>query len=357
MLTIDGIIFTLQRAGGISVIFKSLLAYLSDTNFEVNNIVDGINLQDSIPNTSSLKTQIREARTFERYRACRVRKSDSVLSSLEINNHIYHSSYYRTPTDPGIANVLTVYDFMYERYRQGPAKWIHTIQKNNAIKRAQSIICISKSTQDDLFEYAKLTSTQKIYVIHCGVSDIFRPCEAPGSQALKETPPYILFVGQRAGYKNFKLALATLSVLPDFELRCVGGGDLVKSDLEGWPSDVLKRVKHMGFTTDSELNLLYNNAACLLYPSSYEGFGIPVIEAMKAGCPVVSTNCKAIVEIGGDSLQVVPEHDPRALANAVLKSISSERAKLVEMGIKNAKKYSWDSTNEKTVRVYKDLGL
>lgn len=360
MLTVDGIIFTLQRAGGISVIFRSLLDYLNQQGIVTTHLLDGQSLQELAQHSGSVKTEIRLARTLERYRSCRI--ADLGATGSLHRSPLYHSSYYRTPTDNKVTSVLSVYDFMYERYRKGPAKWVHTFQKNAAIKRAQSIICISQSTLDDLVEFVGVRSDQSVKVIHCGVSECFKPLKLDHQEFLHDPPttgdrPFILFVGQRAGYKNFKLALTTLAELTDFELRCVGGGNFSPSEFEGVPEHVVSRVKHMGFTTDDELNLLYNQAVCLFYPSSYEGFGIPVIEAMRAGCPVVSTNCKAIVEIGADALQMVPEHDPSALARAVLRTASSDREAIVQRGIWNAQLYSWDITNQKTLQLYKELGL
>ena len=355
MLTIDGIIFTLQRAGGISVIFRSLLDHLNKQGIATTHILDGQSRQDLVDYKEGVTTKIRSARTLERYKSCRI--NDLSSTGVLHASSLFHSSYYRTPTDKKITSVLTVYDFMYERYRKGPAQWVHTLQKNAAIKRAQSIICISQSTLDDLVEFVGVKPEQSVKVIHCGVSECFKPVELNHDLPRNGDRPFILFVGQRAGYKNFKLALLTLAQLTDFELRCVGGGDFSQSEFEGVPEHVVSRVKHMGFTTDEELNLLYNQAACLFYPSSYEGFGIPVLEAMSAGCPVVSTNCKAIVEIGGDALQMVPEHDPSALARAVLQTVCSDRESIVRRGISNAKLYSWDITNQKTLQLYKQLGI
>jgi len=355
MLNVDGIIFTLQRAGGISAIFRSLLGYLNRENIVTNHLLDGI-CQQELPQFSwAVRTQVRKSRSFERYRSCRSGISES-KPAFSISS-IFHSSYYRIPADLRATSVLTVYDFMYERFRKGPPLWVHSIQKEIAIKRAQSIICISQATLDDLVKYVGLRSDQKVHVVHCGVSDLFKPIAEGDRESNFEDPPYMLFVGQRGGYKNFKLALSTLAVLPDFELKCVGGGEFKKTEFEGIPGHVLSRVKHMGFIRDEELNILYTRAACLFYPSSHEGFGIPVIEAMKAGCPVVSINCKAILEIGGGALLMVPEQDPIALAGEVLRSVSSERLHIVNRGIINADKYSWEIANKKTVEIYKEVGL
>jgi mannosyltransferase len=369
MLFVDGIIFTLQRAGGISAIFRSLLNYLDHQNVVTNHFLDGQSLQeldqclDPAREEGAVKTTERTPRALERYRSCKMempRAKSSSSSSSNLNNpssDIYHSSYYRTPTDKSVTSVLTVYDFMYERYRKGPARWVHTLQKNAAIKRAQSIICISQTTLEDLVEFAGLRPDQTVSVVYPGVSESFKPILVGQDSSEPAARPFILFVGLRGGYKNFKLALQTLTELPEFELRCVGGGGFSGFEFEGFPEHVVSRVRHMGFTTDEELNGLYNEAACLFYPSRYEGFGIPVLEAMKAGCPVVSINCKSIVEIGGAALQMVPLEDPTLLAKAVMRTLSSQRGDIVNMGRFNAINFSWDKSNFETLQVYKKLGL
>jgi mannosyltransferase len=148
-----------------------------------------------------------------------------------------------------------------------------------------------------------------------------------------------------------------MEFLPDLELRCVGGGALRPEELAAVPAGTQRRIKHLGFVTDEALNEHYNRALCLVYPSSYEGFGIPVVEAMRAGCPVVSTRCKAVLEVGGVALTVAGDAEPRALADAVLRlTLDAYRRQVVSAGLDIAKQYSWDKTHDATLAVYKSLG-
>jgi len=341
---VDGIIYSLQASGGVSVYFSELIRFLSrQKQLELSVdlfepcIARGI---DDIK--TSHFTQFKRSRWQERYRSCQ--------GSNDLD--VFHSTYYRRPANSSMPTVVTVHDFIYERYQRGPRQLVHTAQKNAAIRAAQAVICISESTKQDLLEFVGRTPGQKIYVIHNGVADIFKDLRLESS-----VTPFVLFVGQRAGYKNFCMALAAMEFLPDFELQCVGGGPILPEELKGVSDSVVTRVRHLGFVSDEELNVLYNRALCLVYPSSYEGFGIPVIEAMRAGCPVVSTDCKAVLEVGRDALTVVTERDPRAIANAILNTTSSTRESLIQKGLAVAQTYSWDTTHRQTLEVYSSLSI
>ena len=317
-ITIDGVVFSLQRAGGVSVYFRTLLEFLDSRHENAQILLEGSLLQHVEEFGVNILSIRRKARLLERYRHC----------CLPDDVSVFNSSYYRLPNRSNIPTVVTVYDFIYERYLRGPRQWVHTAQKNAAIRAAQAIICISESTKSDLLNFIGEIPGQTIRVIHCGVSELFHKLNIEPSGV-----PFVLFVGQRGGYKNFRLVLEAMAFLPDLELRCVGGGMIHPHELKDVPNSVARRIKHLGFVSDEELNIIYNRAQCLVYPSSYEGFGIPVVEAMRSGCPVVCLECKAVLEVGRDALTIVSAPDPRYMADVILKTASSERPWLVQKGM------------------------
>lgn len=340
---IDGIIFSLQRYGGISVYFKELLGYLAVARLPATLTLDEPTVQNLEDCPSAVTIENRGARHLERFRPCRVPSSATV----------FHSSFYRLPDDRAVPSVVTVHDFIYERFRKGPQRWIHSAQKQAAIRQAQVIICISESTKDDLQEWVGVRANQSLHVIHNGVSPLFHSIEVNSP-----SQPFVLFVGERRGYKNFALALDALSYLSDLELHCVGGGAFRATDFIGVSESVRKRVRHLGFVSEKELNEAYNKAVCLLYPSQYEGFGIPVVEAMRAGCPVVSINCKAVLEVGGEALEKTEGEDPRALAECVKRLFGPDHRKIkIEAGLQRAQLFDWEQCHRQTVNIYRMLGV
>lgn len=342
-LLIDAIVFSLQRYGGVSEYFYQLVRKLETKNIPASILLE-VPLKRQIDTSSRTLPFIRrQARLLERYLSCRLPAGCSV----------FHSSYYRLPEQCSTPTVVTVHDFVYERYARGPRRWVHSQQKHAAIRAAQAVICVSEATRQDLIEFVGESPGQAVHVIHNGVSDVFRPLSLASTST-----PYVLYIGERRGYKNFELLLKAMAFLPELQLCCVGGGALRAGELSAAPERIRKRVSHLGFVSDVTLNELYNRAFCLVYPSNYEGFGIPVVEAMRAGCPVVSARCKAVLEVGGAALTVANETDPRALAEAVLRLTSSEyRNRMILAGLEVSRQFSWDWTHEGTLAVYKSLGL
>ncbi|HDX6704327.1 TPA: glycosyltransferase family 4 protein, partial [Escherichia coli] len=265
----------------------------------------------------------------------------------KIKNKVFHSSYYRLPQDKGIPVVTTVHDFTYEKYISGPPKWVHSWQKYKAIKHSELLICVSNNTAKDLMEYCGVDE-KKIRVIHNGVSEIYRPL---GDYQRDNS---IVFIGARGGYKNFDVAVRALKHLSDFRMVIVGGGVLNNDEITLLEHNIPGRYEWLGRLTDEELNLQYNKAYCLIYPSSYEGFGIPIIEAMRAGCPVIAINNSSIPEVAGDAAILIEYAEAELVVEAV-QSLHTDYNKLRLAGLSQASHFSWDKCYSATKKIYKEL--
>lgn len=339
MIVFDRVIGLLQRTGGISVLFDEICSRLH------RDSIDYLVCDFSSKETGFISERIPQ-RFFERYR------DFSGYSPRGIKKAVFHSTYYRLPVDSTFKVITTVHDFTYERVVGGVPKWIHSIQKNRAIRGADRIICVSESTKADLLYYLPDTPSENVKVVYNGVSEGFYP------NPVIEKKEIVLFVGQRSRYKNFKSVVLGLSKNPSLILECVGGGAFTRSELELLNKYIPNRYRHLGYVTPADLNAAYNRALCLVYPSLYEGFGIPVLEAMRAGCPVIAVNSSSIPEVAGDAGYLLEKADPCEIYDAIERVQStSTRAELIRKGMNQASKFSWENTYTGTLSVYKEMLL
>jgi len=335
MLLYDGIVFSLQRTGGISVLFLEILSRLPAGSFALSGSQAG-----PPPALRGVPYTHLAPRRFERYRPARVRHGYDV----------FHSTYYRLPDRAGGKIVTTVYDYVYERFAGWARRSVHSWQKRKAVAGSDLIICISESTRRDLIEFSGASAAERAIVIPCGVSDAFHPI--PGTT----TRPQVLFVGARGGYKNFAAVVDAVGGLPDLELVCVGGGPFTRAETAMLERRVPRRYRAAGYVGTAELNAEYNRSLCLAYPSRYEGFGIPILEAMRAGCPVIAVNRSSIPEVAGDAAELLESGHPDEIRSAVGRLMtSSRREDLVRRGRAQAARFSWDATVTRTVAAYEEL--
>ncbi len=350
----DNIIFSQQKAGGISIVWyeiiKRLLKEKHITTFFIEYKNGNKNIfrnllciqMDRIFKHSGFILKIR-------------RYFNPILSLTE--KTIFHSSYYRTCNHKFAFNVTTVHDFTYEKYYHGIAKSLHCFQKYRAINNSDIIICISENTKNDLMKYLPKTDKNKIRVIYNGVSDDYFKIENPIiNQIPFAAQSYMIFVGSRKAYKRFDFAVDVVRKI-NFNLIIVGGGDLTDQESKLLDSEIgVEKYKHMGSILNNQLNELYNNAFCLIYPSEYEGFGIPVIEAQKAGCPVVAFNGSSIKEIAGNTPLLFKEYNiDKISSNVSMLFDISKRNLIIQEGIINAKRFSWDITYSQIISVYREI--
>jgi mannosyltransferase len=279
----DNIIFELQNAGGISLYWFELLSRIQSQSD--NTILFGYensNIFCSDLNLTNLKSEIYSVSFRRRYFPFQ-----PANKSLLKEKHVFHSSYFRYSNHPQSINITTVHDFTYEHFVRGPRLWVHSWQKKLAVKKSQGIICVSDNTKKDLLYFYPWIDSCSVKVIHNGVSDAFFPVENPYPALFKNLgfspeSPYLLFVGDRSIYKNFDAFISLAEYFSDFDLIVVGGKQFTEEEaLKIAPLG--RRFQHFRDVSSSVLNHLYNAAHCLIYPTYNEGFGIPNLQAMKAG--------------------------------------------------------------------------
>ena len=265
--------------------------------------------------------------------------------------HIFHSSYFRTPVKTSDAIIVTtVHDFTHEKYYRGPRLWMHKYLKDIAINASDCIISVSQYTKNELLNRYPHISDTTVKVISHGASSEFRYIKDVNCRLEN---PFFLFVGARERYKNFDFAIKLTAACKDFHLYIVG------SPLTAKEHFMLNRILGNRFSAfgnidNSTLNKLYNTAFCLLYPSSNEGFGIPVLEAMQAGCPFIALNASSMPEVAGGAGVLLQSLNLDEALYAV-EIIANRKDEIVEKGLKQATKFSWDNCFKETYSLYRSL--
>lgn len=276
---------------------------------------------------------------------------------------IYHETYYSmSDYCPFSAKrIVTVYDMIHEKYSEyfPDASMVHQM-KSLAVRRADHVICISENTKRDLIELL-VVPEEKITVVYLGCS-LAKSDKQKARNPFPCQKPFILFVGDRSGYKNFErflLAYASSSFLKsEFDVICFGGGELSPSHSALIQSlDIAKgSVRHLA-GNDDILSGLYLSATAFVYPSLYEGFGIPLLEAMSLGCPVVCANTSSIPEVVGDAAELFDPYDESAMGSAIERVVSTPQyaTMLVEKGRRRASLFSWEKCVRDTLCVYHNV--
>lgn len=290
------------------------------------------------------------------------------LCNIEIKQNspdIIHETYYSVKElykkKATQKTVITVYDMLYEKFPHLLPKSDEVcLAKKKAIERADHIICISENTKRDLLEFLQI-APEKISVVYLGSS--ISSCNSfnLNFQLVRYNSPYILYVGQRYSYKNFARflrAYASTQLKHDFKIICFGGGSFSKSELELIHSINLSEEQIIQISgSDNVLTDLYAHASAFVYPSLYEGFGIPLLEAMFFGCPVVCSKTSSLPEVAGNAAKFFDPYDQDDIANALEQVLFSTKTRetLVKLGHERVKMFSWDKCADETLDIYLSL--
>lgn len=364
-LLVDGIIFQNQTQGGISRIYSEILPRMSDIESElsVELLTSGV-LKQPVP----VHEQIRHARflSLERlfpgrwfYRFRRKIRAFSQLYKLSGHDgYIWHSTYFTRPLYWHGPIVLTLPDMLYEQFPElfsRPIDQAIREHRRNCIQEADAIICITHSTRNDLLNYYDIP-LEKLHVVHLACNDIFQ--QLPIGKNRREKP-FLLYVGGRQHYKNFQRLLqayATWEMRQEINLLVVGAPWTSKEKELLAQLDLNLHVELMSGVSDNKLSLLYNEAAAFVYPSLYEGFGLPLLEAMSCGCPVVASRIPSSVEVAADSAFYFDPENNDDMQSALSAALSCGRgSEKVHRGLKRASLFSWDKCAIQTLAVYRQL--
>ncbi len=276
---------------------------------------------------------------------------------------LYHSSAFVSPLISPWPTVVTVYDLSFIHYPAafpaGRRSYLRLMARLSC-RRASRVIAISESTRRDIVKQWGVPA-DRITVAYPGVGDAFRPLPAEQVAAFRQRrnlpERFILHVGTLQPRKNLVRLIQAYR-------RLGSGAKLVLAGGKGWLyQEILDEIERLqlkkdvllpGYLPDDELPLWYNAAAVLAYPSLYEGFGFPVVEAMACGTPVVTSTVSSMPEAAGDAASLVAPHDSNALADALHQALEDKgaREQMCGLGFQQAAKFTWDRTAAATVSAY-----
>lgn len=355
MIYLDNIIFFLQKNGGISKYWHYLIKGLENKNIE-HQFLSQNKLSNNIFHKNYYSKNIVNNHfplSIDRYLPIFINDK---------KKFIFHSSYYRVSMSKNSINVVTVHDFIYEKFRKGVSKYVHSTQKNFALNNSSAIICNSNNTKKDLLNFLPKIPKEKIHTIPMGADqNIFKELEEP--LYLKkfnniQNLDFFIFIGDPSiAYKNFTLVNQILSNFEDKKIVIITNKNLTEIQSVIDKENISKVIMYKNLS-DEEINYLFNKAFCLFYFSLYEGFGMPIIESMMAGCPVISLNNSSISELIKNYEIKIPQNSNTV--NEILNIINKlqdcqYREKVKFSGRKIAKIYNWDICISKTINIYRSL--
>ena len=357
-------IFSTQEFGGVSRYYRMLADNIYKQGQDVK-IFCGFYRNKYIGNLSKEIVKGKELKKYPLKTGRLFQILNSMISQIQIESwqpDIIHETYYSLLPNlkSNAVGITSVHDMIHELYSDQFSPFdMTTYCKKKTIERADHIISISESTKNDLINLFDVEE-DKISVVHHGIDvDAFKQ---PRIKNQFEEKPYILYVGGRHGYKNFfgmlKACAASDVIKNKIMIIAFGGASFTSKELLA--------INELGFKdkfvqqvggSDEMLVSLYSNALCFVYPSLYEGFGLPPLEAMAAKCPVVSSNTSSIPEVINKAGVYFDPNNIDEMSSAIESVVCDEtlRSRLVKLGLENIKLFSWEKCAFETLKIYKNL--
>jgi glycosyltransferase involved in cell wall biosynthesis len=268
-----------------------------------------------------------------------------MLEEICVAEHadLFVSTYYTQPTF--CRSLLLLHDMTPEVLGDDltDGQWR---EKHRAIRHASAYVSVSRNTAHDFRGFFPSEATKPMRIMVLAPDPVFAPAPAGEITSLLHTlnlpTRYYVFVGDRRGYKNAQLAFRALEsgMAPtDLGLLCVGGRSTLEPELAELAEGHEVRVASL---SDKQLRAAYSGSAALLYPSTYEGFGLPILEAMACGCPVITCDNSSQREVAADAALYVDDKDPRELSAAMLHALRNDvRRDLARRGVERSGLFSW----------------
>ncbi len=357
---IDGVIFYLQRKifGGISVVWQNYLEKIANSNIKDQFLL--LDRENTAPRIPGLRTisgksysDVGKESRFED-----AKYIDEICRQEGITHFI--STYYTYSLS--YKNILMLHDFIPEALGHDLSKKAWP-SKKEAILNGNYFLCISDNTRKDFAKfYPQKYDKNNVFTIFNGVSDIYRPCSEFEKLSFKRkyglTKPFYVICGYRSPHKNVGAFLKAVNLIDDansFEIIFSGGSEEIEKEYLPLLQDL--NYRRFNFPTE-EMPLLYNCANALIFLSDYEGFGLPIVEAQKSGCPVITCRNSSIPEVAGEAAIYVDGKDIFAIKNALL-SINDERIRriIIEKGMQQAENFSWDKSFTRFREIMREFGL
>ncbi len=353
-ILVDGVMFQIQhgRPLGISRVWSCLLKELAETEFGERIVL--LDRDQSAPTIKGIRR--RPIRPYD-FRAFQDEPCYLQRICDEENAALFFSTYYSWPERTPSA--LLLHDMIPEM-RGMDLQELQWRAKTKAIEKALAYFTVSESTRRDFTQLYPQFQRRKLFLTPNAVTEEYHPHTAAEIEAFQRKhgiqKPYFLLTGMRILYKNaiqFFKAFHLLENRGDYEIVCTGGKKELEDIFLPYVRDVQCRVL---FLSDEELSTAYSGAVALAYPSQYEGFGLPILEAQRSGCPVITCRNSSIPEVAGDTVLYVPEADVAAMKKAILAVQQPDiRAPLVKAGLENGKRFSWGQTGRLFRRALQEL--